>query len=110
MTDDTFSVAVNYTGHIQYLEHVVTEILVSIPKNNHGIKRGDLQIELTSPSGTLSILLHPRMFDRHPGDYVDWPFTSVMFWGEDPTGEWTLIIKTREIPNVANVGKVEFHF
>jgi hypothetical protein len=22
--------------------------------------------------------------------FEDWPFLSVHFWGEDPTGEWTL--------------------
>ena len=73
--------------------------------------RGDLRIQLISPSGTLSGLLHPRPLDDvdHTGEraYVDWPFMSVMFWGEDPTGEWTLaIVAVGDL----NVSKVEFEF
>jgi hypothetical protein len=26
----------------------------------------------------------------HASGFEDWPFLSVHFWGEDPTGEWTL--------------------
>jgi hypothetical protein len=26
----------------------------------------------------------------HDAGFEDWPFLSVHFWGEDPTGEWTL--------------------
>jgi hypothetical protein len=26
----------------------------------------------------------------HTAGFEDWPFLSVHFWGEDPTGEWTL--------------------
>ena len=78
-----------------------------------GPKRGDIQVELLSPMGTHSILLPFRNLDNVPyqslstlmsvldfppdeveqkaGEgYIDWPFMSVHFWGEDPRGEWTL--------------------
>ncbi|CAI8035196.1 Proprotein convertase subtilisin/kexin type 6 [Geodia barretti] len=107
---EVFTATLTYTGSIQYLEHVVTQISVAIPENSYQITRGSLQIELTSPSGTLSILLQPREKDSQPGEYVDWPFMSVMFWGENPTGQWTLNITTRDITGVAVVSDVEFHF
>ena len=76
----------------------------------YDLKRGDLQIELTSPSGTLSGLLHPRPLDKQPGEYVDWPFMSVMFWEENPAGQWTLSVTTDDVTGVAVVSGVEFQF
>ena len=102
-----YLVTVNYAGFIQFLEHVVVQISVALSVN---LARGDLQIELTSPSGTLSVLLQPRPLDNKPGEYVDWPFMSVMFWGENPTGQWTLNIKTSGISGVMDVSRVEFLF
>ena len=103
--DATYSATVFYSGPIQYLEHVVVQISISVP-----ISRGKLQIELLSPSGTRSILLHPRERDTHPGSYIHWPFMSVMFWGENATGLWTLDIATSQRNGVANVSNVEFFF
>ena len=85
----------------------MVEISVTTSGN---ISRGDLEIELTSPFGTLSVLLQPRPYDNQPGKYVDWHFMSVMFWGENPTGQWTLSIQTGDINDGANVSSVEFQF
>ncbi|CAI8008658.1 Proprotein convertase subtilisin/kexin type 6 [Geodia barretti] len=97
----------NYSGSIQYLEHVVVRISVEALG---GIGRGDIHIELISPSATLSVLLKRRLLDRaeiNGGQtaYVDWPFMSVMFWGEDPAGQWTLSIMSVNpyIDGVVNV-------
>ncbi|CAI8005292.1 Furin-like protease 2, partial [Geodia barretti] len=105
----SYSGTVTYNGPIQYLEHVVVRISVAVLED---FKRGDLQIELTSPSGTLSILLMPRPNDALPSQsgYSDWPFMSVMFWGENPTGQWTLNIKTGDVSSGANVTNVVFQF
>ena len=113
----SFISAVNYSGSIQYLEHVNVTITVLVASRSG--RRGDIGIELTSPSGTVSTLLGYRYYDDYNdyfdyNDYYDsyyddyyyydtidddgylgWPFMSVMFWGEDPTGEWTLNITTR---------------
>ena len=54
-------------------------------------RRGDIQIKLTSPSGTTSILLPYREYDFvNEEGYDNWPFMSVHFWGENPVGTWTL--------------------
>jgi hypothetical protein len=59
-------------------------------------KRGDIQISLTSPHGTTSILLPYRLYDFvNEEGYDNWPFMSVHHWGEDPVGTWTLTVSYR---------------
>ena len=102
--------------------------------------RGEIQIELISPSGTSSTVLGYRPFDfvfgstgsgsGNPsgdssgdegssipddftfdqGEYKNWPFMSVMFWGEDPTGQWTLNISTRSNRTQVHVSDIVFTF
>ena len=56
-------------------------------------RRGDIEIQLTSPQGSTSTLLPHRDFDFvNDEGYDDWPFMSVHFWGENPHGTWTLRI------------------
>ncbi len=53
--------------------------------------RGDLEIVLTSPSGTESILAETR---GDSGDgYLGWTFTSARHWDEASLGDWTLTIR-----------------
>ena len=35
-------------------------------------------------------MLLPRPKDKMATSFEDWPFLSVHYWGEDPTGQWTL--------------------
>jgi alpha-tubulin suppressor-like RCC1 family protein/subtilisin-like proprotein convertase family protein len=50
--------------------------------------RGDLEAYLTSPSGTKSRLMRRSSSDGV--DNINWTFTSNAFWGENPSGTWTL--------------------
>jgi subtilisin-like proprotein convertase family protein len=52
--------------------------------------RGDLEIVLTSPDGTESILAESR--SDNEVDYDNWVFTSSRHWGESSQGEWTLTV------------------
>ena len=54
--------------------------------------RGDLELKLTSPSGSVSTLATKELRDDGL-DYNDWVFSSVRHWGESPKGLWTLSIK-----------------
>jgi subtilisin-like proprotein convertase family protein/subtilisin family serine protease len=54
--------------------------------------RGDLEIKLTSPSGTVSTLATKDLGDNG-SNYIDWNFSSVRHWGEVAKGKWTLSIK-----------------
>ena len=67
------------------VEHV--EVVVDI---DHDF-RGDLEIILTSPSGSQSILAEKH--DDSGNDWNDWMFTSVQHWDEDSYGTWTLTIE-----------------
>lgn len=57
----------------------------------NGSRRGDLNINMTSPMGTKSILLscRPRDDDAKVG-FDKWPFMTTHTWGEDPRGTWVL--------------------
>ena len=55
------------------------------------VKRGDISATLTSPSGTVSTILFRRPWDITSAvGYDNWPFRTVLHWGENPTGQWTL--------------------
>uniref|UniRef100_A0A8D0ANV4 Proprotein convertase subtilisin/kexin type 6 n=1 Tax=Sander lucioperca TaxID=283035 RepID=A0A8D0ANV4_SANLU len=72
--------------HVAYLEHVVVKVLIVHPR------RGDLEINLISPSGTRSQLLANRLFDSSNEGFRNWEFMTVHFWGERAEGTWTLEI------------------
>uniref|UniRef100_A0A3Q3AJU6 Proprotein convertase subtilisin/kexin type 6 n=1 Tax=Kryptolebias marmoratus TaxID=37003 RepID=A0A3Q3AJU6_KRYMA len=72
--------------HVAYLEHVVVRVFIVHPR------RGDLEINLISPSGTRSQLLARRLFDSSNEGFRDWEFMTVHFWGERSEGRWTLEI------------------
>ncbi|RWS15581.1 hypothetical protein B4U79_06416 [Dinothrombium tinctorium] len=54
--------------------------------------RGNLEIHLTSDSGTSSQLLQPRPNDVHEKYFLNWSFTSVHFWGERIGKRWNLTL------------------
>ncbi|XP_054466040.1 proprotein convertase subtilisin/kexin type 6-like isoform X2 [Anoplopoma fimbria] len=72
--------------HVDYLEHVVVKVLIVHPR------RGDMEINLISPSGTRSQLLAKRLFDSSNEGFRNWEFMTVHFWGERAQGLWTLEI------------------
>ncbi|XP_008300291.1 proprotein convertase subtilisin/kexin type 6 isoform X1 [Stegastes partitus] len=72
--------------HVDYLEHVVVKVLIVHPR------RGDLEINLISPSGTRSQLLAKRLFDSSNEGFRNWEFMTVHFWGERAAGTWSLEI------------------
>lgn len=95
---------------VNYLEHVQAKITLTSQR------RGDIQIFLTSPSGTRVTLLTPRYakpsvitveffiifsrfffclrrsHDLSRSGFNQWPFMSVHTWGEAPHGVWLLEI------------------
>ena len=48
-----------------------------------------------SPGGTRSQLLYPRTFDSIIGtkNFTKWTVSSLHYWGEDPIGDWKIMIK-----------------
>uniref|UniRef100_A0AAR2IV67 P/Homo B domain-containing protein n=1 Tax=Pygocentrus nattereri TaxID=42514 RepID=A0AAR2IV67_PYGNA len=76
----------NANNHVIYLEHVVVRITITHPR------RGDLSINLTSPSGTKSQLLANRLFDHSMEGFKNWEFMTTHCWGEKAAGDWILEI------------------
>ncbi|KAM3849768.1 proprotein convertase subtilisin/kexin type 5-like, partial [Diretmus argenteus] len=76
----------NSNHHVIYLEHVVVRITITHPR------RGDLSINLTSPSGTKSQLLANRLFDHSMEGFKTWEFMTTHCWGEKAAGDWILEI------------------
>ncbi len=76
-------------------------------------RRGDIKIELISPQGTNSTLLPYRKYDFvNYGDYSHtvytlWPFMSVHYWGENPVGDWTMIVTFKSARSAVHVSDVE---
>ena len=54
-------------------------------------RRGDLEIVLTSPGGTPSVLASPRPSDF--GENLNWTFMTVRHWNEPAEGRWTLNVR-----------------
>lgn len=54
--------------------------------------RGDLEMFVTSPSGTTSKVMATA---SDSGDNIVWTFSSVAFWGENPQGTWTIRLADR---------------
>lgn len=63
-------------NEINYIEHV--QLIADINHNN----RGRLEIWLTSPAGTRTRLLKPRINDNSDGGFPSWPFMNLHNWGK----------------------------
>lgn len=75
---------------VNYLEHVQAVISVN------STRRGDLEMFLTSPMGTRSMILSKRVNDDdHRDGFTKWPFMTTHTWGEYPQGTWTLEVRIK---------------
>lgn len=70
---------------VNYLEHVQAVVTANASR------RGDLEMFLTSPMGTRSMILSKRPNDDdHRDGFTKWPFMTTHTWGEYPQGSWLL--------------------
>jgi len=83
-------VSVNCPDIVQ-LEHVQLGLKVEA----ESLQRGDVLVELQSPMGTKSTLIHERKFDKKIGfDTGKWPMMSTHFWRETASGNWKILVRT----------------
>ena len=73
-------------NEVRYLEHVQSIITLT------AARRGDLEIYLTSPGGTRSMLLASRPRDVSTDGFNSWAFMTTHSWGEPAAGTWLLEI------------------
>ncbi|KAI1885548.1 hypothetical protein AGOR_G00204920 [Albula goreensis] len=83
---------------INSLEHV--QVTASITS----VCRGDLSVDLISPSDTRSQLLGTRRNDASTAGLRNWTMMTVQSWGEDPVGTWRLKV-TDNKGTVAQCGR-----
>ena len=74
---------------INYLEHVQVEMSVNFTR------RGDLEVNLTSPLGTTSRLIQYRPRDNFT-TLKNWRILTLQHWGENPYGVWKLTLKNSQ--------------
>gem|GEM_PF-486432 len=70
--------------------------------------RGDLEIILTSPSGTQSVLAERH--DDSGNNFNNWVMTTVHNWDESSVGTWTLQVRDRAIGNVGTFNSWQVAF
>ncbi|KAK5116295.1 hypothetical protein LTR85_009267 [Meristemomyces frigidus] len=78
-------------ANVERLEHV------TVTMNVEHTRRGDLSVELRSPTGMVSHLATNRRNDAANSGYVDWTFMSVAHWAESGIGTWTVILKDTNV-------------
>ncbi len=84
----TRSIVVTGAPGLFRVEHIEVDVTV-----DH-LRRGDLEITLTSPSGAVSRLATPRLADTQ-ANLAAWRFGSARHWGEIAAGTWMLTVIDR---------------
>lgn len=85
----------NTVNEVNYIEQVEIVATVRAPV------RGLLEIYLTSPMGTKSLILPKRSRDSSPDGFKRWTFMTVQLWGEFPKGDWILTVSSTDGSAVA---------
>ncbi|KAK7602716.1 hypothetical protein V9T40_006690 [Parthenolecanium corni] len=75
----------NLPSEVNYIEHVQLLVSVEYPR------RGAIQILLISPSGTQTLLMDVRWFDKSKLGLRLWVVDTVHLWGESPEGLWSIV-------------------
>ena len=80
-----------FAANLERVEHI------TVTMNVEHRRRGDLSVELRSPSGVVSRIATTRQKDGFVGGFSDWTFMSVAHWGESGIGTWTVIVKDTNV-------------
>ncbi|KAL8393452.1 hypothetical protein RB595_003281 [Gaeumannomyces hyphopodioides] len=78
-------------ANLERLEHI------TVTMNVEHTRRGDLNVDLISPSRVVSHLSVTRDRDNTRAGYKDWTFMSVAHWGESGVGTWTIVVKDSKV-------------
>eukprot|EP01135_Chromosphaera_perkinsii_P006913 Nk52_evm1s628 gene=Nk52_evmTU1s628 len=91
---DTRGVEVSFNVTDTSLSNVTMEYGIAALTIKHP-HRGELEIYLISPLGTVSQVLTKRWNDKYGSDFDRWNFTSAMFWDEPVLGNWKVRVVQR---------------
>ncbi len=99
---DFSNVGVTYSFDVPAIDFRVEHVELNV---EFGFGRAnDLELILTAPSGTSSVLAE-QGFGPENG-YPDWTFTTVRNWGEQAAGAWTLTIKDRGLAGTSTLNNL----
>jgi kexin len=79
-------------ANLESVEHVTVRVWITHER------RGDCNIELTSPHGTKSVLARPRRYDDATTGFPGWGFMTLKHWDESPIGEWYMEVFDKAHP------------
>ncbi|TYJ56245.1 hypothetical protein B9479_003090 [Cryptococcus floricola] len=79
-------------SNLERLEHVTVRVWIDHQR------RGDVEVEVTSPGGITSVLSRQRRFDDADTGFPGWKFMSLKHWEENPLGTWTIRVKDQINP------------
>lgn len=82
--ESKFNITEEDVQDFKHLEHITVVI------DADAKMRGFTEIDLIAPDGSVSHLAIPRKLDKRGGGFPNWKFMSVVHWGTQPVGEWTL--------------------
>nr|XP_019050524.1 kexin [Kwoniella bestiolae CBS 10118]OCF29454.1 kexin [Kwoniella bestiolae CBS 10118] len=80
-------------SNLERLEHITVRVWIDHQR------RGDVEAEITSPNGVISVLARPRRFDDADSGFPGWKFMSLKHWEENPVGTWTIRVKDQSNPD-----------
>ncbi|KAJ7047157.1 peptidase S8/S53 domain-containing protein [Mycena alexandri] len=80
-------------ANFEKLEHITVRVWI-----DH-TRRGDVEVELTSPAGIRSVLAEKRRGDSANTGYPGWTFMTVKHWGEEIVGDWIITVSDQASPN-----------
>ncbi|OWZ26316.1 kexin [Cryptococcus neoformans Tu259-1] len=82
-----------YDANFERLEHVTVRVWIDHQR------RGDVEVELISPNGVVSVLCRQRRFDDANSGFPGWKFMSLKHWDENPVGTWVIKVKDQVNPD-----------
>ncbi len=66
-------------------------------------KIGDLEVVLTSPDGTQAVLVNRPGGSGNTANNINFELTANNFWGEHPTGDWTITVYDKATGDVGTL-------
>ncbi|MFK7819508.1 MAG: S8 family serine peptidase [Planctomycetaceae bacterium] len=90
------------------VDELIQTEYIDVTLNATHDSRDDLEITLTSPDGTVSVLAENRNTDN-TADY-NWTFTTARHWGELTEGDWTVTLRDLTAGDTGVFESVELEF
>merc|ERR1712150_199945 len=93
------NITLNFSSGIKFIEHVQLTLSLKAPE------RGRVSIILKSPSNTFSEIVPNRALDFSNIGFKRNTFMSVKYWGENPNGEWSVLVIYDDPKDVSSSAK-----